>query len=74
MPGAVRILLLALSLRPFERSAMRFLLFLLTAAGLLAGCASHHSKPKSVTHVYGGDSPAIHMQETQGAGGELHTY
>ena len=53
---------------------MRFLLFLYAAAGLFAGCASHHSKPKSVTHVYGGDSPMIHMQETQGAGGELHTY
>jgi uncharacterized protein YceK len=53
---------------------MRMFLTLLAVAALAGGCSSHNKKIKSSTHLYNGDSPTIHMQDTQAAGGPMVTY
>ncbi len=52
---------------------MRPLLLFVALAILLPGCSYHQGK-KSVAHIYSGDSPTIHMQPTESAGGRLNTY
>jgi Rrf2 family protein len=54
---------------------MRTPLLLLALAIFIPGCSIfHHNKTKSVSHIYSGDSPSIHMQPTESAGGPLNTY
>ena len=50
------------------------LCFLVTVASLSSGCL-WHKKPKSETHIYGGNAPTIKFEERQErAGGALKTY
>lgn len=56
---------------------MRFfaILLLCTVAFFSEGCLFGKKKPKSETHIYGGDAPSIKFEPRQErAGGRLHTF
>jgi len=62
--------------RPLNVQRMRIVLLLVAATFM--GCAHHDGnapkKMKASAHIYNGDSPNIHYQSTQTAGGPLETY